>query len=325
MTSMLCDCRYLHSAPVATRAFRSSRSEGHQLACSLSEFAIALRRGREVREPSRRRKHCYDVNIAMRVDPRITSPSGDGSLDRAGGTDSIAHPLLSVEARQVSRRSGGVVALDTVQISRTAVLQTHSSGAGSEHAAPARERHRIVWTLWFRLVRRQFPELRQCSPLSSPSCVIRHGRRSPSYHSLERSSVYTLPQFTFELATGSWVGLLETSPTDEAACQGNEGIMEFEASFPSDGEAFELMEEGEGLLDDIAEFAQALDARGALAGNDRHDPACAQFAADCPGVVRLVAQDGLGASSGTARTPGPRRDAVDEGESLRDVVDVRRS
>jgi hypothetical protein len=121
------------------------------------------------------------------------------------------------------------------------------------------------------------------------------------------------------------VGLLEASPADEAACQGDEGVVEFEASFPSDGEAFELVEEGEGLLDDVAEFAQALDVRGALAGDDRHDPACAQFTADYPGVVRLVTQDGLGASAGTARMPGHRRDAVDEGESLRDVVDVRRS
>ncbi|MGW2618017.1 hypothetical protein [Streptomyces sp. NPDC001500] len=35
--------------------------------------------------------------------------------------------------------------------------------------------------------------------------------------------------------------------------------MEFDASFPSDGEAFELEEQGEGLLDDVAELAQALD------------------------------------------------------------------
>src|ERR1044072_2894347 len=42
----------------------------------------------------------------------------------------------------------------------------------------------------------------------------------------------------------------------------------------------ELVEEGEGLLDDVAEFAQALDVRGALAGDDRHDPACAQFTVD---------------------------------------------
>nr|WP_234441201.1 hypothetical protein [Streptomyces scabiei] len=121
------------------------------------------------------------------------------------------------------------------------------------------------------------------------------------------------------------MGLLEASPADEAACQGDEGVVELEASFPSDGEAFELVEEGEGLLDDVAESAQALDVRGTLAGEDQHDPACAQFTADYPGVVRLVTQDGLGASTGTARTPDHRRDAVDEGEGLRDVVDVRRS
>lgn len=44
------------------------------------------------------------------------------------------------------------------------------------------------------------------------------------------------------------MGLLEASPADEAACQGDEGVVEFEASFPSDGEAFELVKEGEGLL-----------------------------------------------------------------------------
>ncbi|GAA4152277.1 hypothetical protein GCM10022285_64500 [Streptomyces tunisiensis] len=51
--------------------------------------------------------------------------------------------------------------------------------------------------------------------------------------------------------------------------------MEFGAAFPADGEAFELVEEGEGLLDDVAERAQAVDVRGALAGDDRQDPALA--------------------------------------------------
>ncbi|MFJ6523433.1 hypothetical protein ACIQJ4_34880 [Streptomyces filamentosus] len=37
--------------------------------------------------------------------------------------------------------------------------------------------------------------------------------------------------------------------------------MEFGTAFPADGEAFELMERGEGLLDDVAEFAQALNVR----------------------------------------------------------------
>jgi hypothetical protein len=52
------------------------------------------------------------------------------------------------------------------------------------------------------------------------------------------------------------VGLLEASPADEAARQGDEAVVESEASFPSDGEAFELVEEGEGLLDDVAEFVK---------------------------------------------------------------------
>ncbi|WP_215188391.1 hypothetical protein [Streptomyces sp. McG8] len=45
--------------------------------------------------------------------------------------------------------------------------------------------------------------------------------------------------------------------------------MEFGTALPADGEALELVEQGEGLLDDIAELAQALDVRGALAGDDR--------------------------------------------------------
>lgn len=120
------------------------------------------------------------------------------------------------------------------------------------------------------------------------------------------------------------MGLLEAPPADQAAGQRDEGVVEFEASFPADGEAFELVEKGEGLLDDVAELAQALDVRDALAGDHRHDPAFAQFTADGPGVVCLVAQHGAGAVAGMALAAGHWRDAVDEGEGLGDVVDVRR-
>ena len=37
------------------------------------------------------------------------------------------------------------------------------------------------------------------------------------------------------------------------------------------------MEQGEGLLDDVAELAQALDVRGALAGDHRLDAAASQL------------------------------------------------
>jgi len=34
--------------------------------------------------------------------------------------------------------------------------------------------------------------------------------------------------------------------------------VKFGSAFPSDGKVFELVEESEGLLDDVAEYAQAL-------------------------------------------------------------------
>ncbi len=37
--------------------------------------------------------------------------------------------------------------------------------------------------------------------------------------------------------------------------------MEFGAALPADGEALELVEQGEGLLDDVAELAQPFDVR----------------------------------------------------------------
>ncbi|MFG2794687.1 hypothetical protein [Streptomyces sp. NPDC048419] len=40
--------------------------------------------------------------------------------------------------------------------------------------------------------------------------------------------------------------------------------MEFSSAFPTDGEALELMEQGEGLLDDVSEFAQAQAHRGTV-------------------------------------------------------------
>jgi len=69
----------------------------------------------------------------------------------------------------------------------------------------------------------------------------------------------------------SWAGFLEASPADEAAGEGDERVVQVEASSPADGQAFEPVEQGEGLLDDVAELAQVLDVRGALAGDHRQD------------------------------------------------------
>lgn len=99
--------------------------------------------------------------------------------------------------------------------------------------------------------------------------------------------------------------------------------MEFGAAFPADGESFEVMEKGEGLLDDVSELAQALDVRRSLAGDDGQDPAVTQLVTVGVGVVALVAEEGFWSSAGPAGAARDRWDAVDQGEGLGDVVDVR--
>jgi hypothetical protein len=47
-------------------------------------------------------------------------------------------------------------------------------------------------------------------------------------------------------------GPLEASPADETGSQRDEGVMEFGAAFPADGQALELVEQGEGVRHDAA-------------------------------------------------------------------------
>ncbi|ANP49173.1 hypothetical protein AVL59_05865 [Streptomyces griseochromogenes] len=75
--------------------------------------------------------------------------------------------------------------------------------------------------------------------------------------------------------------------------------MQVEASFPSGGQALEMVHEREGLLHDVAELAQSLDVGGALAGDHRQDPALAHFTAVGVAVVSLVAEHGVGSVPGT--------------------------
>ncbi|MET8831338.1 hypothetical protein ABZX40_39955 [Streptomyces sp. NPDC004610] len=56
--------------------------------------------------------------------------------------------------------------------------------------------------------------------------------------------------------------------------------MEFGAAFPSDGEAFEVVEQSDDLLHDVAELAEALGVRRSLAGDDGQDPPVTQCVAE---------------------------------------------
>src|SRR5512135_1843108 len=90
-----------------------------------------------------------------------------------------------------------------------------------------------------------------------------------------------------ELLTRSWSSV-EAVSADEGAGQGDQSVVEVEVVFPPDGEAWELVEQGEGLRDDAAQLAQPRDSLGAAGGDDRDDAAAGQFAAQPAAVVAGV-------------------------------------
>ncbi|MFI9825897.1 hypothetical protein ACIHFC_36910, partial [Streptomyces sp. NPDC052013] len=63
------------------------------------------------------------------------------------------------------------------------------------------------------------------------------------------------------------------------------------------------MEQGEGLLDDVAEFAQAVDVGVAASGDDGQDAALAQFAAVRVAVVALSPSGASGRLRGWPTRP----------------------
>ncbi|MFE5052168.1 hypothetical protein ACFRAI_38465 [Streptomyces sp. NPDC056637] len=62
--------------------------------------------------------------------------------------------------------------------------------------------------------------------------------------------------------------------------------MEFDAALPAHGESLEPVEQGEGLLDDVAESAQALDVHSASQGDHQQDPE-PTVGADLDGVAKI--------------------------------------
>ena len=82
------------------------------------------------------------------------------------------------------------------------------------------------------------------------------------------------------------------------------------------------MQPGEAALDDPALFAQARTVRDPPAGDSRGDAAVAQLAAVDVVVVAAVGQQLPGAAAGPADQSADRRDGVDQGQQLGDVVAV---
>ncbi|RSM58191.1 hypothetical protein DMB66_30285 [Actinoplanes sp. ATCC 53533] len=59
----------------------------------------------------------------------------------------------------------------------------------------------------------------------------------------------------------------------------DETVVDVEAAFPTHGDPAELVQQGEGLFDDVAQLAQTFDVRGLGLGDDRFGAVPAGFGA----------------------------------------------
>lgn len=98
--------------------------------------------------------------------------------------------------------------------------------------------------------------------------------------------------------------------------------MDVGAAFVADAEASVLVEPGDRALDDPAFFAQAGSVLGALLGDGCADAAGSKPALVAARLVGAIAQQSLGAATGTAAFAAYGRDGIDEWKELGDVVAV---
>ena len=106
------------------------------------------------------------------------------------------------------------------------------------------------------------------------------------------------------------------------AAEGEEGFVDLGAAFVADEQAAELVQPGEGALDNPAEAAQAGAVLGCAAGDYWFDPALAELAPVASEVVAAIGDELIGAAARPADGPAHGRYPVDERDHLGDIVAV---
>src|SRR5689334_17945093 len=113
----------------------------------------------------------------------------------------------------------------------------------------------------------------------------------------------------------------KATPADQGAGEADKTVVDVEPAFPASGDPAELVQQGEGLLDDVAQLAQALDVGCLRLGDDRFGAAFAAGLAEGFAAVSLVCQQDVEAAPGPARAAGYRRVAVEQVQRAADVGD----
>ena len=109
---------------------------------------------------------------------------------------------------------------------------------------------------------------------------------------------------------------------DEAAGEGEEGLVDVCAAFVADPEASVLVEPGEGAFDHPALLAETGPVLGVAFGDDWSDAAGAKRPSVWLGVVAAVGEEGVWSAAGSPAFAADGRDRLDEREELGDVRTV---
>ena len=116
--------------------------------------------------------------------------------------------------------------------------------------------------------------------------------------------------------------MLESSPADEAAGEGEEAFVDVVAAVGADEESAAVVQPGEGAFDDPAVASESGAVLGLATGDLGLDPAGAELAPVRVVVVAAVGGDPLGPAAGSADLAAYRWHAFDQRDQLRDVVAV---
>ena len=109
---------------------------------------------------------------------------------------------------------------------------------------------------------------------------------------------------------------------DKAAAEREEGFVDVAAAVVADEQSFELVQPGEGALDDPAGAAEPGAVFGLAAGDLGLDRTLPEQPAVLVVVVAAVGDHPLGPAARAADAAADRRHTVDERDQLRDVVAV---
>jgi hypothetical protein len=115
---------------------------------------------------------------------------------------------------------------------------------------------------------------------------------------------------------------LELSVGDEAADEFEERFVDVGSAFPADAQTAEAMAPGEGPLDHPPVGAQSCAVTSSAPGDGRHDASGADLVAVDVVVVATVGEERVGSAAGTPDSAADRRDRVEQGQKLGDVVAV---